>query len=279
MKKISNNKATNVEEKTCGIVMPISGDEDYPAEHWLDVRHILEEAIEDAGFTPQMVCEAEDIGIIQKRIIQNLYTNPIVVCDFSSKNPNVMFELGMRLAFDKPTIIVKDDKTDYSFDTSVIEHLEYPRDLRFPSIVEFERQLSEKIEGTYKAATNDTKYSTFLKNFGTFTIPILNTQQISKEEYIIEQIQDIKRMLSSNLVSVVPKTAQKPTKNICVHKCTEEQFSEIISKLKQTSYLPNPLGRRAGENHYHISLLELSEADKLLALDCAKTVIDSARLL
>jgi hypothetical protein len=34
------------------------------------------------------------------------------------KNPNVMFELGMRLAFDKPAIIIKDNRTNYSFDTA-----------------------------------------------------------------------------------------------------------------------------------------------------------------
>jgi hypothetical protein len=34
-----------------------------------------------------------------------------------------MFELGMRLAFDKPTVIIKDDKTDYMFDTGIIEHV------------------------------------------------------------------------------------------------------------------------------------------------------------
>jgi len=32
-----------------------------------------------------------------------------------------MFELGLRLAFDKPAIIVKDDNTSYSFDTAPIE--------------------------------------------------------------------------------------------------------------------------------------------------------------
>ena len=58
--------------------------------------------------------------MIHKTIVQNLYLNPIVVCDVSGKNANVMFELGLRLAFDKPTIIIKDDKTDYSFDTSVV---------------------------------------------------------------------------------------------------------------------------------------------------------------
>ncbi len=121
----------------CGVVMPISAIDGCSESHWSDVHEILAEAIYDAGFEANLVSNADDVGIIQKRIIQNLYDNPVVVCDVSGKNPNVMFELGMRLAFDKPTIIVKDDKTSYSFDTSPIEHLEYPRDLRFSRIVEF----------------------------------------------------------------------------------------------------------------------------------------------
>jgi hypothetical protein len=32
-------------------------------------------------------------------------------------------DMGLRLAFDKPTIIIKDDKTSYAFDTPPIEHL------------------------------------------------------------------------------------------------------------------------------------------------------------
>lgn len=75
-----------------------------------------------------------------------MYENPIVVCDVSGKNPNVMFELGIRLAFDKPTIIIKDDKTSYSFDTSPIEHLEYPRDLRYNRIEDFKSKLTDKIK-------------------------------------------------------------------------------------------------------------------------------------
>jgi len=57
-----------------------------------------------------------------------------------------MFELGLRLAYDKPTAILKDDRTDYSFDTGIIEHIPYPRDLRFGRIVELKRLLSEKIK-------------------------------------------------------------------------------------------------------------------------------------
>ena len=91
--------------------MPISTIDSCNEEHWRDVKEILSEAIVDAGFSPQLVSEADDVGIIQKRILQNLYANPIVVCDVSAKNPNVMFELGLRLAFDKPTVIVKDPES------------------------------------------------------------------------------------------------------------------------------------------------------------------------
>src|SRR4051812_37518392 len=102
---------------TCGIVMPISSLDGCSEDHWLEVLEILTEAIDTAGFDGNLVSNADDVGIIQKRIIQNLYDNPIVLCDVSGKNPNVMFESGLRLAFDRPTIIIKDDKTSYSFDT------------------------------------------------------------------------------------------------------------------------------------------------------------------
>jgi hypothetical protein len=146
----------------CGIVMPISLIDGCDESHWADVQDILTEAIEAAGFDANLVSNADDVGIIHKRIIQNLYENPVVVCDVSGKNPNVMFELGLRLAFDKPTIIVKDDKTAYSFDTSAIEHIEYPRDLRFSRIVEFKQKLAEKIKSTHQKASSDSSYTTFL---------------------------------------------------------------------------------------------------------------------
>lgn len=139
--------------------------------------------------------DADDVGIIQKRIIQKLYDNPIVVCDVSGKNPNVMFELGIRLAFDKPTIIVKDEVTSYSFDTGPIEHLEYPRDLRFNKIVAFKKALCDKITGTHKKATEDKSYTTFLKHFGRFHVANLETTEVSKEDFIIEELRDLKQMV------------------------------------------------------------------------------------
>src|SRR5438045_758841 len=112
------NGAPIARKPTCGIVMPISAWDGCTESHWADVREILEEAVDEAGFEPNLVSNADEVSVIQKRIVQNLYDNPIVICDVSGRNG---------LAFDKPTIIIKDDKTPFSFDTSPIEHLEYPR--------------------------------------------------------------------------------------------------------------------------------------------------------
>lgn len=185
------NENKQIKEK-CGIIMPISSIDGCSEQHWTDVKEILTEAIISSDFEANLVSNAADVGIIQKTIIQNIYDNPIVICDVSGKNPNVMFELGMRLAFDKPTIIVIDDKTSYSFDTSPIEHLSYPRDLRFNKIVDFKRDLSEKIIATVKKSKEDKNFSTFLKHFGRFTVAKLDTTEVSKEEFIIEELREMK---------------------------------------------------------------------------------------
>lgn len=82
------------DKNKCGIIMPISAIDNCSEQHWIDVKNILIDTIQSAGFEANLVSNADDVGIIQKRIIQNIYDNPIIVCDVSGKNPNVMFELG-----------------------------------------------------------------------------------------------------------------------------------------------------------------------------------------
>lgn len=180
----------------CGIIMPISEMEECSELHWREVKSIIMDSIHSSGFEPELVSDADEVRIIQKTIIQNLYENPIVVCDVSGKNPNVMFELGIRLAFDKPTIIVKDDKTNFTFDTSIIEHIIYPRDLRYSNIIDFKEKLTNKIKSTYEIACRDKNYTTFLKHFGEFTSPKLDTKVVSKEDFIIEELKQLKREIT-----------------------------------------------------------------------------------
>lgn len=180
----------SAEKPVCGIVMPISAIDGCSQAHWHEVKQILEFSIKEAGFSTKLVSDADDSGVIQKRIIQNLYHNNIVVCDVSAKNPNVMFELGIRLAFNKPTVIVKDDKTDYSFDTSVIEHISYPRDLRYNSMLEFQKELSRKVKATYEKSS-EPDYTTFLGHFGEFKVAEIQEKEVTADKFIIDILRDI----------------------------------------------------------------------------------------
>ncbi|MDX6497902.1 MAG: hypothetical protein QOG23_1162 [Blastocatellia bacterium] len=102
-----------------------------------------------------------------------------------------MFELGLRLAFDKPTVIIKDDKTDYSFDTGIIEHVTYPRDLRFAKIVDFKNTLADKVAATHKAALSDPNHSPFLRNFGTFQVAALSQTEVAPDKIVVELLTEM----------------------------------------------------------------------------------------
>jgi hypothetical protein len=153
-----------------------------------------------------------------------------------------MFELGLRLAFDKPTIIVKDDKTAYSFDTSAIEHIDYPRDLRFSRIVEFKEKLSEKIKSTHHKACTDPSYTTFLKHFGEFTVAKIDKKEVSGQEYLLEELKGMRQSMArlERLQYMAPRRAggNATMKNrathsgdvdVCLRSKSEAQIAEAVA--------------------------------------------------
>lgn len=219
--KKEGTQATEPKKPICGIIMPISSIENCSETHWKEVKGIITDAIEAAGFDAQLVSEANDSGIIQKRIVQNLYNNDIVICDVSCKNPNVMFELGMRLAFDKPTIIVMDNMTKYSFDTAPIEHLSYPRDLSYYLILDFKKTLTEKIKGTIDAAKRP-DYTTFLKNFGEFQVATIENKKGSFDEVVLSRLDNITRQISEIRANQQVRIIERPE---------SESETEIINKI------------------------------------------------
>lgn len=262
--------STKEAKQVCGIVMPISSIDGCSESHWSDVLDIITEATESVGFEANLVSNADDAGIIHKRIIQNLHDNPIVVCDVSRKNPNVMFELGMRLAFDKPTIIIKDDKTSYSFDTSSIEHIEYPRDLRFSKIIEFKQKLADKIKATHERATTDQSYTTFLKHFGEFKVAKLDKKEVTGQEFIIEELRGLRmgmRRLERLQFSSTEGTYRKLDNlgpesdvNICLKNKDESEAQASLELIKGHPAVKRARLLELGTGHWHL-LADLHSQD------------------
>lgn len=210
MNKKTHDDSTLQEESTkkdeppiCGIVRPIASSAGYTEQHWIDVHGIIEESVRKSQYIPRLVSESVASGVIISSIVQNLYNDPIVICDVSSRNPNVMFELGMRIAFQKPVIIIADDDTPFSFDISPIKHLVYPRTLRFQVIKIFQEKLSNAIRATVDEAQKP-GYVGYLQQFGNLKITNIDNLEITQEE-VIEKILTGMRDLKNEFAEIKGK--------------------------------------------------------------------------
>lgn len=244
--KNENKEAQPSKKKmTCGIIMPIAPHPDYPTDHWKDVLGILNEAIGQTEFEPKLVSDDVAIGLIHDRIVTNIYNNEIIVCDVSSKNPNVMFELGLRLAFDKPTIIIKDETTGYSFDTGVIEHISYPSSLRFSQIVKFKEELIRRINATYKKSQEEPNFSPFLKSFGkTITPASFQQTEIPEGKYILSQLEAMRQEMH------IMRIEQRNTSDLRLRNF------EIMSENEKYNILTSILNKYRNRNSHQDILLD-----------------------
>lgn len=205
--KDASSKA-HVEKETCGLIMPMSPMDGFSPVHWAEVKQILDSAITRAGYEPRIVSTAKEAGVIQKRIVRNLYELPIVVCDISGRNANVMLELGLRFAFDKLVVVVKDDLTPAPFDVSAMEWVEYPRSLRHAAILQFQAKLRHKILQTVAGGIEHT----FLKSFGTFKIASPEVEKVSASELRLDRMEEaLDSMRRTMEMAVSPAVAPSPS--------------------------------------------------------------------
>ncbi len=223
----------------CGIVMPIAAMDGYTEAHWAEVLGIVKDVVKEAGMTGDLVSYAEESSLIHSTIVQNLFDSDVVICDVSGKNPNVMFELGMRLAFDKPTLIIKDSETTYSFDTAPVEHIPYPRDLRYPRIVDFKAKLKSKLVATAERAAADPSYSTFLKHFQRITVAKLDDKEVSAQEYILRELKSIKQQVadgqrSSAATGRAGSVESVSVKIYNVESMSKDDAEELVQQLQNS---------------------------------------------
>ncbi|RSK45205.1 hypothetical protein [Hymenobacter rigui] len=200
----SNSQSNTERRPKCGIIMPIADNPDlgYPLGHWAQVREIIISAAETNGFDADMVSNDTQVDIIHSTIIKNIYANDVAVCDVSTRNANVMFELGLRIASKKPVILIKDEATPYSFDTQLIPHISYRRDLRLYETLNFQKELGDKILIAYQESQQP-GYTSFLGQFTSYTLAQIDEQQVGVPEYFtqvagrMQNLEDTIKILAS----------------------------------------------------------------------------------
>lgn len=123
------------EKKKCFVIMPISDADGYDKGHFSRVyEHLIKPAVLEAGFEPIRADDTSKANFIVIDILQQILDCEIAVCDLSSRNPNVFYELGVRQAFNKKTVLICDERTPKPFDTSGIRTLTYSASLRVDEV-------------------------------------------------------------------------------------------------------------------------------------------------
>jgi len=136
----------------CFVIMPIADPDGYDKGHFTKVyEDIFKPACETANYKAVRADEVKQTNLIHLDILQKLIDSPMAICDLSSRNPNVLFELGLRQAFDKPTVLVQEIGTAKIFDIAPLRYTEYRKELRYRDVLEDQGLISVALRATQEA--------------------------------------------------------------------------------------------------------------------------------
>ena len=77
-----------------------------------------------------------------------LIASKLAICDLSSRNPNVMFELGIRQAYGLPTVLISDTATQRIFDVDLIRCVYYDQCLEYRAVLDAQNRVEQAIKDT-----------------------------------------------------------------------------------------------------------------------------------
>ena len=148
----------------CFVIMPISDCDGYAKGHFQHVyEDIIAPACDKAGFKGFRADQVKQSNLIHLEILQSLLEAPMAVCDLSSRNPNVLFELALRQAFDKPVCLIQEVGTPPIFDISPFRYVEYRRERIYHEVLEDQSKISESIKATFQEHTSGKGINSIIK--------------------------------------------------------------------------------------------------------------------
>lgn len=194
-----------------GIVRPISSiDKKHTYQHWEEVQESIKEGLIDDDkykFDIQLVSDSSNSDLIQNTIIKNLSESDVIIADLSCHNPNVFFEIGVRMAFRKPCILILENGGKSPFDLSSIRYLKYPQTLHCFQLREFQKELLAAVKSSYEEYH---KKNGTVGYSGLFTEVTIKNTDLNQEEitsidslhkqidYLVSLVKDIKKLTTDD---------------------------------------------------------------------------------
>jgi hypothetical protein len=109
-------------------------------------EQLLKPPLEAAGFRVERADTSLDQENILKRIVRGISDSQVVLADLTTRNPNVLYELGMAHGLNKPTILVAQSIDEIPFDLRSYRVKTYSFDFReVEPFKNWLRELGEKL--------------------------------------------------------------------------------------------------------------------------------------
>lgn len=218
--------------KSCFVIMPIADCEGYEKGHFAHVYNdIIKPAIEKTEFMAIRADEVKETNLIHLDILKKLIDAPIAVCDLSTRNPNVLFELGIRQAFDKPVVLIQEKGTPKIFDIAPLRYLEYSKEMKYHEVLESQKNLQEAIEAT-KGVENDAgNINSIVKLMALSSSAVIpNLDKSNKEvmalDFLQAQMTDLKMMMEMVIQDGRRANAKRNT-------IAAIEYERIVNKLEK----------------------------------------------
>lgn len=144
--------------------MPISDHDGYEKGHFRRVyEDIIIPACEKSEYKAVRADDVEETDIIHLSILKKLIEAPMAICDLSTRNPNVLFELGLRQAFDKPVVLIQEKGTERIFDVSILRAYDYCKELRYNEVLKDQEAIAKMLKGTEKGFITGEGFNSVIK--------------------------------------------------------------------------------------------------------------------
>ena len=148
----------------CFVIMPfVERDDTHPVGFFEEVLNsLIVPAAQQAGFEVR-TANRQGSDVIQSTIVNDLLKADLVVADLTEHNPNVLFELGMRMREDKPVALIKARGTGRIFDVdNMLRVVEYDPNLWGSTVLIDRPKVTEHIQATWENRDSDISYMKLL---------------------------------------------------------------------------------------------------------------------
>lgn len=228
------------ENKECFIIMPISDADGYPAGHFKHVyENIIYPSCEMAGYQAIRADEVKATNLIHLDILKKLIDAPIAICDLSSRNPNVLFELGIRQAFDRPVVLIQEAGTPKIFDIAPLRYLEYSKEMKYHDVLRIQKDLKESIEATAAAEGEAGNVNSIVKLLALNNPAKIPDLKGGKESLAIEVMHAEMRELRKMMEMTLFERNRQPRRG-AISAIEYERISNTLDKIQATKRLPMP---------------------------------------